>query len=386
MNSLKFKVSFVAGLITFVCLCILGVISYFFLKNLIYAEVVESETNYIKVAKNSVLTFQNRNKEALEKYAKSILELPYDKLNTQQALIENIGEELKVVRDAGGFLAVYIAQPNGELIVSDPDSDSKNLDFGLYGKADDYDARTREYYQGALKTKEVYITASYIDVTTNLPCFTYSKALYKDGKFIGVLAIDVLTKDLQEQYDLNPGRTFAFDKEGKIFVATDKDQLKEGYNISQIVALSKTKADFEPFEYTRKRDNSERFAICAKYGESTICIGEPAEAIKEPVRKMTYVQVVASVVMIGIIFVLLYIFIAKLLSPLTTIQSGLNSFFDFINHKTKNVSTINIKTNDEFGQISQAINENILATKQGLEQDNQAVKESVSTVQVVERG
>ncbi len=42
--------------------------------------------------------------------------------------------------------------------------------------------------------------------------------------------------------------------------------------------------------------------------------------------------------------------------------------------------------NDEFGQISNAINENILATKRGLEQDNQAVKESVQTVSVVEGG
>ncbi len=31
---------------------------------------------------------------------------------------------------------------------------------------------------------------------------------------------------------------------------------------------------------------------------------------------------------------------------------------------------------------SQIINENILATKRGLEQDNQAVKESVQTVQL----
>ncbi|MGM8983081.1 HAMP domain-containing protein, partial [Campylobacter jejuni] len=67
-------------------------------------------------------------------------------------------------------------------------------------------------------------------------------------------------------------------------------------------------------------------------------------------------------------------------------QTGLTSFFDFINHKTKNVSTIEVKSNDEFGQISNAINENILATKRGLEQDNQAVKESVQTVSVVEGG
>ncbi|EEP6734470.1 methyl-accepting chemotaxis protein, partial [Campylobacter jejuni] len=77
---------------------------------------------------------------------------------------------------------------------------------------------------------------------------------------------------------------------------------------------------------------------------------------------------------------------SKYLSPLAAIQTGLTSFFDFINYKTKNVSTIEVKSNDEFGQISNAINENILATKRGLEQDNQAVKESVQTVSVVEGG
>ncbi|WP_417904105.1 methyl-accepting chemotaxis protein [Campylobacter sp. LH-2024] len=386
MGNLKFKVSFVAGLITVICLSILGVVTYFFLKNLIYNQVIKTETSYIKVAKNSLISFQEKNLDAIQNYSKRILNFSYDELNSEKALMENIGEELKILRDTGGFLAAYIAQPNGELVVSDTDSDAKGVDFGTYGKKDNYDARTREYYQEALKTNGVYITSSYIDVSSKLPCFTYAKALYKDGKFIGVLGIDILTKDLQKEYEANPGRTFAFDKNNKIFAATDKEQLKEGYNIDQIAALSKTKADFEPFEYIRKKDNSERFAICAKYENSTICIGEPLDIVREPILKMTYVQIVSSVIMVVIISFLLYIFIAKLLSPLTIIQNGLNAFFDFINHKTKNVSTINIKTNDEFGQISKAINENILITKQGLEQDNQAVKESVSTVQVVEKG
>ncbi|ULN99250.1 methyl-accepting chemotaxis protein [Campylobacter molothri] len=386
MGNLKFKVSFVAGLITVICLSILGVVTYFFLKNLIYNQVIKTETSYIKVAKNSLISFQEKNLDAIQNYSKRILNFSYDELNSEKALMENVGEDLKILRDTGGFLAAYIAQPNGELVVSDTDSDAKGVDFGTYGKKDNYDARTREYYQEALKTNGVYITSSYIDVSSKLPCFTYAKALYKDGKFIGVLGIDILTKDLQKEYEANPGRTFAFDKNNKIFAATDKEQLKEGYNIDQIAALSKTKADFEPFEYIRKKDNSERFAICAKYENSTICIGEPLDIVREPILKMTYVQIVSSVIMVVIISFLLYIFIAKLLSPLTIIQNGLNAFFDFINHKTKNVSTINIKTNDEFGQISKAINENILITKQGLEQDNQAVKESVSTVQVVEKG
>ncbi|MBZ7938972.1 methyl-accepting chemotaxis protein, partial [Campylobacter sp. W0014] len=312
MGNLKFKVSFVAGLITIICLVILGVIIYFFSKNLIYNQTIISETNYIKVARNSLVSFQEKNLEILQNYSKRILSLSYNELNSEQALKESIGEDLKVLRDAGGFLAAYIAQPNGELIVSDADSDSKGLEFYIYGKADNYDARTREYYQEALKTNDTYITSSYIDITSKLPCFTYAKALYKDGKFIGVLAIDILTKDLQKEFEATPGRTFAFDKNNKIFAATDKEQLKEGYNIDQIAALSKTKVDFEPFEYLRKRDNSERFAICAKYENSTICIGEPLDIITEPILKMTYVQIISSLAMVVIISLLLYTFIAKL--------------------------------------------------------------------------
>ncbi|MFQ6342549.1 cache domain-containing protein, partial [Campylobacter sp. VTCC 70190] len=81
-----------------------------------------------------------------------------------------------------------------------------------------------------------------------------------------------------------------------------------------------------------------------------------------------------------------FFFYKQLNFSIIAISSNINSFFDFINHKTKNIATIDVKTNDEFGQISNAINENILATKKGLEQDNQAVKESVETVSVVESG
>ncbi|WP_417903780.1 methyl-accepting chemotaxis protein [Campylobacter sp. LH-2024] len=386
MKSLKIKFSLIVNIISITILVILGVVTYFFAKTLIYDQVIKSETNYIKVAKNSLVGFQEANLKVLQSYSARILHFPINELDNEKALMENVGEELKVLRDTGGFLAAYIAQPNGELVVSDTDSDAKGVDFGTYGKKDNYDARTRDWYQGALKTNDIYITPSYIDITSKLPCFTYSKALYKDGKFIGVLAIDVLTKDLQKEYEANPGRTFAFDKNNKIFAATDKFQLTEDYDASHITVPAKTKADFEPFEYIRKKDGSRGLAMCVKVGENRVCTGQSINKIEEPINKMSYIQIAIISIAIVINFILIYVLAAKLLSPLTIIQNGLNAFFDFINHKTKNVSTINIKTNDEFGQISKAINENILITKQGLEQDNQAVKESVSTVQVVEKG
>ncbi|OEX54541.1 cache domain-containing protein, partial [Campylobacter jejuni] len=387
MKSVKLKVTLIANLITVVCLVILGVITFMFVKQAIFHEVVNAEINYVKTAKNSIESFKARNSLALESLAKSILKHPVEQLDNQDALMHYVGKDLKKFRDAGRFLAVYIAQPNGELVVSDPDSDAKNLDFGTYGKADNYDARTREYYIEAVKTNKLYITPSYIDVTTNLPCFTYSIPLYKDGKFIGVLAIDVLAADLQAEFENLPGRIFVFDEENKVFVSTDKTFLQQGYDISTIANLAKTKKDFEPFEYTRLKDGGERFAVCVKVsGIYTACGAKPIEQIEAPVIKAAFIQAIVVIIVVVFSIILLYFIVSKYLSPLAAIQTGLTSFFDFINHKTKNVSTIEIKSNDEFGQISKAINENILATKQGLEQDAKAVKESVETVGVVESG
>ncbi|HEH3997631.1 TPA: methyl-accepting chemotaxis protein [Campylobacter jejuni] len=387
MKSVKLKVSLIANLIAVVCLIILGVVTFMFVKQAIFHEVVKAETNYVKTAKNSMESFKARNSLALESLAKSILKHPVEQLDNQDALMHYVGKDLKNFRDAGRFLAVYIAQPNGELVVSDPDSDAKNLDFGTYGKADNYDARTREYYIEAVKTNKLYITPSYIDVTTNLPCFTYSIPLYKDGKFIGVLAVDILAADLQAEFENLPGRTFIFDEENKVFVSTDKALLQKGYDISAIANLAKTKEDLEPFEYTRPKDGNERFAVCTKVsGIYTACVGEPIEQIEAPVYKIAFIQTAIVIFTSIISVILLYFIVSKYLSPLAAIQTGLTSFFDFINYKTKNVSTIEVKSNDEFGQISNAINENILATKRGLEQDNQAVKESVQTVSVVEGG
>ncbi|EAL9438386.1 methyl-accepting chemotaxis protein, partial [Campylobacter jejuni] len=387
MKSVKLKVSLIANLIAVVCLIILGVVTFIFVKQAIFHEVVNAEINYVKTAKNSIESFKARNSLALESLAKSILKHPIEQLDSQDALMHYVGKDLKNFRDAGRFLAVYIAQPNGELVVSNPDSDAKNLDFGTYGKADNYDARTREYYIEAVKTNKLYITPSYIDVTTNLPCFTYSIPLYKDGKFIGVLAVDILAADLQAEFENLPGRTFVFDEENKVFVSTDKTLLQQGYDISTIANLAKTKEDLEPFEYTRPKDGNERFAVCTKVsGIYTACVGEPIEQIEAPVYKIAFIQTVIVVFASILSVILLYFIVSKYLSPLAAIQTGLTSFFDFINYKTKNVSTIEVKSNDEFGQISNAINENILATKRGLEQDNQAVKESVQTVSVVEGG
>ncbi|EAW7558365.1 methyl-accepting chemotaxis protein [Campylobacter coli] len=384
MNNIKIKLSVIANSIAIFALSILSIISFYFTKDSLYQSTLHAETELLKATQISIENFRSRNISLLNALEKDILNLPYEALNSQDNIVNNVGAILKYYRNSGNLLAVYIGLDNGENIVSDDLSEKKNTNITINGKANNYNATTREWYKEARNSNQTYITPAYIDVVSNEYAITYSKALYKDGKFIGVLGIDILLTSLQDQIARTPGNTFVFDNKDKIFAATNEALLDPSVDHSPVLNAYKLNGDNNFFSY--KLNNEERLGACTKVFAYTACITESADIINKPIFKAAYIQVIALIVMISISIILLYFIVSKYLSPLAAIQTGLTSFFDFINHKTKNVSTIEIKSNDEFGQISKTINENILATKQGLEQDAKAVKESVETVGVVESG
>ncbi|EJA8693391.1 methyl-accepting chemotaxis protein [Campylobacter coli] len=384
MNNIKIKLSVIANSIAIFALSILSIISFYFTKDSLYQSTLHAETDLLKATQISIENFRSRNISLLNALEKDILNLPYEALNSQDNIVNNVGAILKYYRNSGNLLAVYIGLDNGENIVSDDLSEKKNTNITINGKANNYNATTREWYKEARNSNQTYITPAYIDVVSNEYAITYSKALYKDGKFIGVLGFDVLLINLQDEIARTPGNTFVFDHKDRVFAATNKALLDPSVDHSPVLNAYKAHGDNNFFSY--KLNNEERLGTCTKVFAYTACITESTDVINKPIFKAAYIQVIALIIMISISIILLYFIVSKYLSPLAAIQTGLTSFFDFINHKTKNVSTIEIKTNDEFGQISKAINENILATKQGLEQDAKAVKESVETVGVVERG
>ncbi|EIA3435988.1 methyl-accepting chemotaxis protein [Campylobacter coli] len=384
MNNIKIKLSVIANSIAIFALSILSIISFYFTKDSLYQSTLHAETDLLKATQISIEDFRSRNISLLNTLEKDILNLPYEALNSQDNIINNVGAILKYYRNSGNLLAVYIGLDNGENIVSDDLSEKKNTNITINGKANNYNATTREWYKEARNSNQTYITPAYIDVVSNEYAITYSKALYKDGKFIGVLGFDVLLITLQDEIARTPGNTFVFDHKDRVFAATNKALLDPSVDHSPVLNAYKAHGDNNFFSY--KLNNEERLGTCTKVFAYTACITESTDVINKPIFKAAYIQVIALIIMISISIILLYFIVSKYLSPLAAIQTGLTSFFDFINHKTKNVSTIEIKSNDEFGQISKAINENILATKQGLEQDAKAVKESVETVGVVESG
>ncbi|EPP6109635.1 methyl-accepting chemotaxis protein, partial [Campylobacter jejuni] len=368
-----------ANSIAIFALIVLGIVSFYFTKTSLYESTLKNQTDLLKVTQSTVEDFRSTNQSFTRALEKDIANLPYQSLITEENIINNVGPILKYYRHSINALNVYLGLNNGKVLLSQKSNDAKMPEL-----RDDLDIKTKDWYQEALKTNDIFVTPAYLDTILKQYVITYSKAIYKDGKIIGVLGVDIPSEDLQNLVANTPGNAFLFDQKNKIFAATNKELLNPSIDHSPVLNAYKAHGDNNFFSY--KLNNEERLGACTKVFAYTACITESADIINKPIFKAAYIQVIALIVMISISIILLYFIVSKYLSPLAAIQTGLTSFFDFINYKTKNVSTIEVKSNDEFGQISNAINENILATKRGLEQDNQAVKESVQTVSVVEGG
>ncbi|EIK8359959.1 methyl-accepting chemotaxis protein, partial [Campylobacter jejuni] len=379
MNSIKIKLSLIANLIAIFALIVLGIVSFYFTKTSLHESALKNQTDLLKVTQSTVEDFRSTNQSFTRALEKDITNLPYQSLITEENIINNVGPILKYYRHSINALNVYLGLNNGKVLLSQKSNDAKMPEL-----RDDLDIKTKDWYQEALKTNDIFVTPAYLDTNLKQYVITYSKAIYKDGKIIGVLGVDIPSEDLQNLVAKTPGNTFLFDQKNKIFAATNKELLNPSIDHSPVLNAYKTHGDYNFFTYGL--DGKERLGTCTKVFAYTACITESADIINKPIHKAAFIQAIVVIIVVVFSVILLYFIVSKYLSPLAAIQTGLTSFFDFINHKTKNVSTIEVKSNDEFGQISSAINENILATKRGLEQDNQAVKESVETVSVVENG
>ncbi|MCT7544755.1 methyl-accepting chemotaxis protein [Aliarcobacter cryaerophilus] len=89
-------------------------------------------------------------------------------------------------------------------------------------------------------------------------------------------------------------------------------------------------------------------------------------------KSLTLIVILSLIVMaISITFTSLTIsFIVKSLNKL---QQGVLGFFSFLNEESKSATLIDLKSNDEFGQIAKVINQNIEKTESSIKKDDEFI-------------
>ena len=106
----------------------------------------------------------------------------------------------------------------------------------------DYDQTKKEWYQKALSINKIVISEPYIDAVTGKVVITLSKAIYRDGKLVGIVGIDVdfskmikSVLDNMKNYDLT-----IIDKSGLYLIHNNDNYiLKENAFNDQIISVHK---------------------------------------------------------------------------------------------------------------------------------------------------
>ncbi|QYG97855.1 methyl-accepting chemotaxis protein [Campylobacter jejuni] len=379
------KLTLWVGILVVLILAITSAISYF-----------DSRNNTYELLKDTQLKTMQDVDAFFKSYAMSkrngIQILANELTNRPDMSNEELINLIKVIKKVNDYDLVYVGFDNTG---KNYQSDDQILDLSK-----GYDTKNRPWYKAAKEAKKLIVTEPYKSAASGEVGLTYAAPFYdRNGNFRGVVGGDYDLANFSTNV-LTVGKsdntfTEILDSEGTILFNDEVAKIltKTELSINIANAIKANPALIDPRNqdtlFTAKDHQGVDYAIMCNSAFNPlfrICTITENKVYTEAVNSILMKQVIVGIIAIIIALILIRFLISRSLSPLAAIQTGLTSFFDFINYKTKNVSTIEVKSNDEFGQISNAINENILATKRGLEQDNQAVKESVQTVSVVEGG
>ncbi|ECL2772440.1 methyl-accepting chemotaxis protein, partial [Campylobacter jejuni] len=281
MNNIKIKLSLIANLIASFALIVLGIVSFYFTKTSLHESALNNQTDLLKVTQYTVEDFHSTNQSFTRALEKEITYLPYQSLNTEENILNNVGPILRDYRHSINALNVYLCLNNGKVLLSQRTIKIPKL-------RDDLNMKTKDWYQEALKTNDIFVAPAYLDTIFKQYVITYSKAIYKDGKMIGVLGVDMPLEYLQNSVASTPGNIFLFDQKNKIFAATNKELLDPSVDHSPVLNAYKTHGDYNFFTY--ESDGKERLGTCTKVFAYTACITESADVINKPIFKAAYIQ------------------------------------------------------------------------------------------------
>jgi methyl-accepting chemotaxis protein len=107
----------------------------------------------------------------------------------------------------------------------------------------------------------------------------------------------------------------------------------------------------------------------------------------ETFKTIQWIMIIGTIITtILLIFLTIYLISKFVSKPIREFQNGLFHFFDYINLKRDDIDEIGIKTKDEFGKMSEIINQQTKDIKLGLDSDRNAVKDVIVVANHISRG
>ena len=286
------------------------------------------------------------------------------KTSLEDEIVEKVLREPLYYSTLDSFFIGYA--DDGRLIVSNKPSNgaisTKNKE------RDGFDSRVRSWYVEAMKGKPT-ISTPYIDSITGQLVVSFAAPIKQGNSVPAVAGANLYLATLQKNIaSLKTGSTeiILVDGYGYTIASTFQDYImneESQYTNLTKMFRSETEKGNKFINYSYK--GKEAIASCSieENVNWLVCLGTSRAAIDAEAKKGLGNQVLLSFIFIIVISLILILSVKRELKPLEKIRKGLEDFFKFLAHEIKDPKPININSKDEFGQLSQIIDEKIKDAK-----------------------
>jgi len=229
---------------------------------------------------------------------------------------------------------------------------------------------------------------------------TVSTPMYHDGKFVGVVGIDIsLDKIVQRVSNISifdNGFTYLVSNEGTIIAHPNSkllgQKIEKVFEDKEHLEISKKVMSNEEYSFEQKVDGKITYDYIKSFNlaDSNISWGFGLSVTEEKFLEDAYVisnfSVIAGIISLLLVSLVLVMRTKILNANLTTISQGLEDFFKFLNKENSSPSKISIETNDEFGLMAKNINQNINQIEKNIVDENNLIADLKEVVHEVGNG
>ncbi|MGB5917927.1 methyl-accepting chemotaxis protein [Arcobacter sp.] len=229
--------------------------------------------------------------------------------------------------------------------------------------------------------------------------FVVYEPIIENKKVIGILfigydftsALSSLKKDIRAIKINESGYAFMMDNKGNLII----HPTNEGKNLFEVkdnkgnfTFKDMVKGEDRLIKYS-STDDIEKLAYVKhlKGFSAVLVVSDTIDDVYSFSKEATIYISIAFVITLLIISVLLLIVTSKVVGkPLEKLNIGLLDFFKYINKQSDTVNLLEIKGEDEFAQMSKAINENINITAELIKEDAKLIEEVKDVVNSAKNG
>jgi|GEM_PF-4734458 Methyl-accepting chemotaxis protein len=315
--------------------------------------------------KNTLLEGINQKIEAIAKgHSNTIQEWSISKANAIEALATYLGKEdvsqesLQLASDAGDFSLAYFGSSDGKMLMNDL----------MDSLPEGYDPRIRPWYKSAVVSGNVEFTKPYIDATTGKLIISAAKVVNKGGAVEGVVGADLyinaVTSAVLNVNLEGKGDAILVHKNGEILAHKNSDLIQKdfstelGYSFDSLSTKSLVEVSSKGMALLASKISipNTDWLVVYELNESKVLA---------PLNSLIILLIVAAVTTALIVSGVMGVVSAKLLSGITQVNAVLKQISQGQGDLTIRIPQT---SNDEVGMLAKYFND-FLETLSAMVQD-----------------